>query len=92
LETEIARVVTKCGMVVPPEDSTTLVNAIEFMFEDDATRLEFGIQARLYAKESFDKNNVLERLSSQLYFISNTTKVADQLSSPAGRVLMERVS
>jgi colanic acid biosynthesis glycosyl transferase WcaI len=83
LETEIARVVSKCGMVVPPEDSNALVNAIELIFEDDAARLELGIQARNYAKESFDKNNVLERLSNQLRFISNTTSVAGQLSSNA---------
>jgi colanic acid biosynthesis glycosyl transferase WcaI len=92
LETEIARVVSKCGLVVPPEDSAALVNAIEFMFEDDETRLELGLQARLYAKESFDKNNVLERLSNQLHFISNTKLVTGQLSSTVGRVLVEPVS
>ncbi len=73
LETEIARVVSKCGLVVPPEDSNALAAAIEFLFEDDAARLQLGIQARHYAKESFDKNNVLERFVNQLHFISNTS-------------------
>jgi len=31
------------------------------------------MQARHYAKESFDKNSVLERFVNQLHFISNTS-------------------
>ena len=73
LETEIARVVSKCGLVVPPEDSNALAAAIESLFENDAARLKLGMQARHYAKESFDKNSVLERFVNQLHFISNTS-------------------
>lgn len=73
LDTEIARVVSKCGLVVPPENSDALAAAIEFLFEDDAARLQLGVQARHYAKESFDKESVLARLASQLHFISNKT-------------------
>jgi colanic acid biosynthesis glycosyl transferase WcaI len=68
LETEIARVVSKCGLVVPPEDSDALVKAIEFLFENDVARMQLGVKARDYAKITFDKNNVLTRLENQLYF------------------------
>jgi colanic acid biosynthesis glycosyl transferase WcaI len=71
--TEIAHVVSKCGLVVPPEDSTALAVAIEHLFDDDKARLQLGEMARHYAKESFDKNNVLGRLVSQFHLISNET-------------------
>jgi colanic acid biosynthesis glycosyl transferase WcaI len=69
--TEIARVVSKCGLVVPPEDSDALVEAIERLFDDDIARMKFGLIARDYANELFDKHNVLNRLVNQLDFISS---------------------
>jgi len=69
--TEIARVVSKCGLVVPPEDSDALVEAIERLFDDDIARVKFGLIARDYANELFDKHNVLNRLVNQLDFISS---------------------
>ncbi len=74
LDTEIARVVSKCGLVVPPENSDALATAIESLFEDEDARLHLGAQARHYAKESFDKNSVLERFVNQLHFISNKSE------------------
>jgi len=79
LGTEIEHVVSKCGLVVPPEDSDALVAAIEKLFNDDNARIVFGHHARHYAKEIFDKNSVLERLVNQLHFLSRESSVAAEL-------------
>jgi colanic acid biosynthesis glycosyl transferase WcaI len=64
--TEIARVVSQCGLVVAPEDGVALAAAIEQLVDDDGARQQFGELALLYAKKSFDKNAVLTRLNEQL--------------------------
>lgn len=67
--TEIARVVSQCGLVVAPEDGVALAAAIEQLVDDDGARQQFGELALLYAKKSFDKNAVLTRLNEQLLAI-----------------------
>ena len=64
--TEIASVVSKCGLVVLPEDAQALANAIEQLLDDDEARLQFGKQARLYAEENLAKESVLGRLLENL--------------------------
>ncbi len=64
--TEIASVASKCGLVVFPEDSQALANAIEQLLDDDEARLQFGKQARLYAEENLAKESVLGRLLENL--------------------------
>ena len=65
-DTEIANVVSQCGLVVAPKDSDALVRAIEHLVDDDKARLKFGQQARLYAEENLARDSVLGRLLEHL--------------------------
>ena len=58
-KTEISKVVSECGLVVLPEDSFALANAIEQLVNDDNARLFFGFQARRYAEENLARDSVL---------------------------------
>jgi colanic acid biosynthesis glycosyl transferase WcaI len=60
--TEIANVVSQCGLVVAPEDADALALAIQTLVNDDEARLKFGKQARLYAEENLSRDSVLGRL------------------------------
>jgi colanic acid biosynthesis glycosyl transferase WcaI len=64
-DTEIASVVSKCGVVVPPEDGSALATAIEQLVDNDEARLEFGVQARIYSEENLARDSVLGRLLEQ---------------------------
>lgn len=68
--TEIARVVSNCGVVVAPEDGAALASAIVQLADDEEARKTLGVQARHYAKDNFEKNGVLQRLVFQLRFIT----------------------
>ena len=65
-KTEISKVVSECGLVVPPEDSFALANAIEQLVNDDKARLFFGFQARRYAEENLARDSVLGKMLEQL--------------------------
>jgi len=69
--TEIARVVSNCGLVSAPEDGAALASAILQLADNDEARQALGVQARHYAKENFEKNGVLKRLVYQLRFITD---------------------
>jgi len=69
--TEIARVVSLCGLVSPPEDGLALAAAIEQLVDNDVVRQSLGAHARQYAIENFDKNGVLQKLDGQLRAITN---------------------
>lgn len=71
--TEIARVVSQCGLVVAPEDGEALAAAIERLVDDDVARQRFGEVALDYAKENFDKKAVLGRLNAQLLALAHKT-------------------
>ena len=62
---EIATVVLHCGMVVPPEDVSSLTSAIELLVDDDQARLRLGKQARIYSEINLAQNAVLGRLIEQ---------------------------
>ena len=64
--TEIATVVSLCGLVVPPEDGTALAIAIEKLVDDDEARIRLGIEARRYAEENLACDAVLGRLVKQM--------------------------
>ena len=64
--TEIAAVVSQCGLVVPPENGTALAAAIEQLVDDDAARFQLGLQARRYAEENLARDAVLGRLMQQM--------------------------
>ena len=65
-DTEIGRVVSKCGLVVLPDDVEALAKAIEQLVDDEKVRLQFGKQARLYAEENLSLDSVLGRLLNEV--------------------------
>jgi len=66
-DTEIASVVSQCGIVVPPEDGATLANMIERLADDNSARDVLGGKARRYAEEYLARDVVLGRLVDQFH-------------------------
>jgi colanic acid biosynthesis glycosyl transferase WcaI len=60
-ETEIAAVVSSCGVVVPPQDPAALAAAVCDLADGSDTRLELGRRARAYAEAHFERDAVLTR-------------------------------
>ena len=60
--TEIDAVVSQCGVVVPPEDSVAVSEAILSLADDPITRLELGRRARVWAEDHLERNAVLGRM------------------------------
>jgi colanic acid biosynthesis glycosyl transferase WcaI len=67
LGTEIANVVCHCGLVVPPQDSQLLANAIERMTDNADQRHNLGHMARNYADRAMNNQSVLSHLERQLH-------------------------
>ncbi len=57
--TEIAAVVSSCGVVVPPQDPAALAAAVCNLADGLDTRLELGRRARAYAEAHFERDAVL---------------------------------
>ena len=74
--TEIARLVTECGLVIAPEDGLALADAIEKLADDNELRTKLGVKARHSAKEKFEKNSVLNRLVYQLRYVTDSVQKA----------------
>ncbi len=64
--TEIAKVVSLCGLVVPPGDGTALAIAIEKLMDDGEARIRLGLEARRYAEVNLACDAVLGRLVMQM--------------------------
>jgi colanic acid biosynthesis glycosyl transferase WcaI len=60
--TEIADVISNCGVVVPPEDGAALAEAICTLASDPSARRELGRRARACAVAHFDRDEVLGRV------------------------------
>jgi len=60
--TELETVVSKCGVVVPPEDDAALAAAICKLADNPALRLELGRRARNFAETNFERDAILCRL------------------------------
>ncbi len=60
--TDLQRVVSQCGMVVPPHDGAALADAICILADDPDSRLEFGRRARAYAEVNFERDAILTRI------------------------------
>lgn len=65
-DTELNGVVSKCGLVVPPEDAVGLTAAICRLVDDPATRLELGQRARAFAESNFERDAVLRWVFDQI--------------------------
>jgi colanic acid biosynthesis glycosyl transferase WcaI len=60
--TELDAVVSKCGLVVRPQDTSGLADAICKLADEPVTRLELGRRARAYAEANFERDAILGRI------------------------------
>jgi colanic acid biosynthesis glycosyl transferase WcaI len=60
--TELNSVVSKCGVVVPPQDTAALADAICTLADDVDMRRELGARARAYAEANFERDSILGRI------------------------------
>lgn len=65
-DTEIGRVVSGCGVIVPPGAPEALAAAISALAVQPARRLEMGIAARRYAELYIARDEVLRQFESDL--------------------------
>jgi colanic acid biosynthesis glycosyl transferase WcaI len=64
--TELASVVSKCGIVVQPENAEDLAKAVSNLAEDPRARARLGRRARAYAEAHFEREVVLMRTFGEL--------------------------
>lgn len=62
----VARFVTGCGVVVPPEEPVALATAIRVLARDPVARAAYGARARALAVAEFSKQAILERFEVDL--------------------------
>ena len=60
--TELDAIVSTCGIVVAPEDSVGLAQAVCRLADDEPLRTRLGQAARAYAETYFEQDAVLKRL------------------------------
>ena len=65
-DTELGRVVSQCGRIVPPDDAASFATAVQALAADAALRRTLGEQARRFAEEHFARDAVLERFERDL--------------------------
>jgi colanic acid biosynthesis glycosyl transferase WcaI len=73
--TELFDVVAPRGVVVPPEDVTALVAAIEALAADPARRIALGLAARDYAERTLSSAGVLGGLNARLRALAGQDEV-----------------
>jgi colanic acid biosynthesis glycosyl transferase WcaI len=64
--TEISEIVSRCGVVVEPENASELANAIVALADDRELRLDLGRRARAFAEANFERDAVLGAMFSPL--------------------------
>ena len=65
-ETELASVVARCGLVVPPEQPQAFAEAIMKLANDAALRTRLGAAGRAYAEANLDRDAVLGRFEAEI--------------------------
>jgi colanic acid biosynthesis glycosyl transferase WcaI len=60
--TEISEIVSQCGLVVAPENSTELAQAITALADDPETRVLLGRRGRTFAEKNFERDAVLSTM------------------------------
>ena len=65
-DTEVARIVKDCGIVVAPNDVPALSQAIEHLIENKGERTQLGGAGRIYAMQHWEKENVLKQFQTAL--------------------------
>lgn len=66
VNTELADVVTGCGLVVEPEQPQAFAEAIMKLAQDAALRARLGGAGRAYAEANLDRDEVLSRFEAEL--------------------------
>jgi len=66
IDTQVGEIVSKCGILVPPDDLVALVNAIIMLINDDDLCQKFGIMARDIAEKELDIHSVLSRFDNKI--------------------------
>jgi colanic acid biosynthesis glycosyl transferase WcaI len=64
--TEISEIVSRCGVVVEPENAADLARAVVKLADNREFRLELGRRARAFAETSFERDAVLGAMFSSL--------------------------
>lgn len=67
--TELANVVkhrAACGVVVPPEDQATMVQALLTLAADPKRRAQLGANGRAFAKAELERDAVLEKFEAEV--------------------------
>ena len=65
-DTQVARIVEGCGVVVSHNDAHGLANAIKFFIENEQERAKFGHAGRAYVIQHWEKENVLKQFQTDL--------------------------
>jgi colanic acid biosynthesis glycosyl transferase WcaI len=60
--TELETVVSKCGLVIPPDDDEAFAAAVCNLADNTTLRTELGRRARHYAETNFERDAILGRL------------------------------
>jgi colanic acid biosynthesis glycosyl transferase WcaI len=66
LDTELAGVVLKCGLLVPPNDAPAMANAVLSLAADEGLRKRLGTLGYLYATKFMNRDAVLGALEEKL--------------------------
>jgi len=65
--TELSRVMTNRGLVVPPGDAAVLADAIEQLALSPTVRQALGAAGRAFAQAELDQNAILSRFEQELF-------------------------
>ena len=65
--TEVGRIISKVGVLTPPEDPTTLAEAILSLARSPERRSRLGKSGREYALQNWEVNIVLKRFEEQIF-------------------------
>jgi colanic acid biosynthesis glycosyl transferase WcaI len=79
-ETEISEIVSRCGLVVAPENGKELALAITELADNPDARFLLGGRARRFAEEHFERDAVLNRMFAP-------AAVEDRLADVPGHVV-----
>ena len=70
VDSQVGQIVREAGLVVPPEVTSSFVDAVERLADDDTLRLTLGRRARALAEERLAIDRILEAFESELYELS----------------------
>jgi colanic acid biosynthesis glycosyl transferase WcaI len=80
-ETEISEIVSKCGLVVPPENGAELARAIVKLADNPEARVLLGRRARIFAEENFERDAVLNTMFSRVDDVGDLAAAGNDLAA-----------